>query len=139
LRLDPPLRWALYAAIGVLFLTGLAWLGADQMKDGARSELWQVTASYLLMIHGGAAMLTLMLIGALVPLHILRCWRAGKNRITGTAMVIFNTVLIATSLGLYYAGSDQLRPWMSRLHIGFGLALPALIAVHLVLGKRSRT
>jgi hypothetical protein len=139
LRLDPRFRWTLYAAVGLLFLTGAAWLVADQMKEGARSELWQVTASYLLMIHGGAAMLTLMLFGALAPLHIARCWRAGKNRVTGTGMVTFNAILIVTSLGLYYAGSDALRPWMSRVHTAFGLVLPVLIVAHIVLGRRGRS
>jgi len=137
LRLDPRFRWALYAAFGALFLTGAAWLVADQMKEGAHGDVWQETASYLLMIHGGAAMLMLMLYGALIPLHVARSWRARKNRVTGTAMVTFNTVLIATSFGLYYAGSEVLRPWMSGVHIGVGLALPILIAVHVVLGRRS--
>ena len=139
MRLDPGFRWALYAAFGALFLSGAAWLVADELKAGADGELWQATAAYLLMIHGSVAMLTLMLLGALVPLHIARCWRAGKNRVTGTVMVTFNAVLILTSLGLYYAGSDVLRPWMSRVHIGFGLALPLLIAGHIVLGRRSRS
>ncbi len=137
MRLDPRFRWALYAAIGALLLTGAAWLVADQMKEGTHGEAWQETASSLLMIHGGAAMLTLMLFGALVPLHVVRCWRARKNRVTGTAMVTFNAVLIVTSFGLYYAGSEVLRPWMSGVHIGVGLALPVLIVVHIALGRRS--
>jgi hypothetical protein len=137
LRLDPRFRWALYAAFGALFLTGAAWLVADQMKEGAHGELWQGTASYLLMIHGGAAMLMLTLFGALVPSHIARCWRAGKNRVTGIAMVTFNSILIVTAFGLYYAGSEVLRPWMSRVHIGVGLAIPILIGAHIMLGRRN--
>jgi predicted small integral membrane protein len=137
LRLDPRFRWALYAAFGALFLTGAAWLVADQMKEGVHGDAWQETASYLLMIHGGAAMLMLMLYGALVPLHIARSWRARRNRVTGTAMATFNAVLIVTSFGLYYAGSEVFRPWMSGVHIAVGLALPVLIALHVVLGRRS--
>jgi hypothetical protein len=30
-----------------------------------------------------------------------------------------------------------LRPWMSGVHTGVGLALPVLIMVHIVLGRRS--
>jgi hypothetical protein len=134
LRLDQRFRWALYAVIGALFLTGAAWLVADRMKEGG--DAWQDTAAYLLMIHGGVAMLMLMLFGALVPLHVGRSWRARKNRVTGTAMVTFNAVLIVTSFGLYYAGSEVLRPWMSGVHTGVGLALPVLIMVHIVLGRR---
>ena len=120
-----------------MFVTGAAWLVADQLKQGDRADLWQTTGAYLLMIHGGAAMLMLMLIGALVPVHLLRCWRARKNRLSGSAMATANAVLIVTAFGLYYAGSDAIRPWMSVVHMWFGLALPILIAVHIVLGRRS--
>jgi hypothetical protein len=137
LRVDHRFRFALYAAFSVLFVTGAGWLLADRMKDAAGTgEAWQMTAAYLLMLHGGAAMITLMLLGALVPLHIRLAWRSRRNRVTGPAMVTSNAVLVATSFGLYYAGSEVLRPWMSNIHIGFGLCLPALLVVHVLLGRR---
>jgi hypothetical protein len=126
----------LYGAIAAMVVTGVAWLAADQLKDA--SEIWQQIAATLLMIHGGGAMLTLMLLGALVPLHVLRAWRAGRNRLTGAAMATFNVTLIATSFGLYYFGSETLRPIASWLHIGIGCALPALFLVHVVSGRRAR-
>jgi uncharacterized membrane protein YbjE (DUF340 family) len=135
LRIDPQFRWAIYIAFAVLFLTGAVWLIADALKES--DEIWQQTAANLLMVHGGAAMLALMLLGALVPLHLRRAWRAGKNRITGTVMATFNVVLIVTAFGLYYAGSDVVRPWISRLHYGFGLALPVLFFLHVVCGRRA--
>jgi predicted small integral membrane protein len=137
LRLEPSFRYALYAAFAVLFITGAGWLVADQLKEAANGEGWQTAAAYLLMIHGGAAMATLLLLGALVPLHMRRGWRAGRNRITGTAMVTFNAALILTAFGLYYLGSETLRPWASELHIGFGILFPVLLLVHIVVGRRS--
>jgi hypothetical protein len=137
LRLDPAFRAALYAAFAVLLVTGAAWLWADAMKDSPSGEGWQAAGADLLMIHGGTAMATLMLIGALIPLHLRRGWRARRNRITGAAMATFNAVLIVTAFGLYYFGSDLLRPWSSRLHIAFGLALPVLFVIHVVTGRRS--
>jgi hypothetical protein len=137
LRLDPRFRFALYAAFSVLFVTGAGWLLADQMKEATNNgEAWQMTAAYLLMLHGGAAMVTLMLLGALVPLHVQRAWRSQRNRLTATAMLTLNGVLVVTSFGLYYAGSDVLRPWMSDIHIGFGLCLPVLFFVHVLVGRR---
>ena len=135
MRIDPQFRWAIYAAFGVLFVTGAVWLVADALKES--QEFWQQTAANLLMVHGGAALVTLMLLGALVPLHLRRAWRARKNRITGTVMATFNLVLIVTAFGLYYSGSDMLRPWISRLHYGLGLALPVLFLVHVVSGRRA--
>jgi hypothetical protein len=90
------------------------------------------------MIHGGAAILTLMLLGALFPLHIGRAWRAKKNRATGNVMLAFNAVLIATTLGFYYLGSEATRPWASDVHIAFGLATPLLFLAHVKTGRARR-
>ena len=70
LQLDRRLRWSLYAAFALLFATGAAWLLADQLKDSADGEFWQATIANVLMVHGGAAMLTLLLLGALFPIHM---------------------------------------------------------------------
>jgi hypothetical protein len=136
LRLNPYFRWAVYTAFAVLLATGAAWLLADQFKDSANGELWQAAGANLLMLHGGTAMATLLLLGALVPLHMQRGWRARKNRTTGSAMITFNAILIVTAFGLYYLGSETLRPWISDAHIVVGLALPLLLLVHVILGRR---
>jgi hypothetical protein len=137
LRLDRSFRYALYTAFAVLFVTGAGWLLADQMKDMSSGEGWQLAVAYLLMAHGGTAMAALLLLGALFPLHVRRAWRAGRNRLTGATMVTFNAVLILTAFGLYYLGSETLRPWASLLHTAVGLLLPILFIVHVVIGRRS--
>jgi cation transport ATPase len=135
-RLEPPFRFAIYIAFAMLFASGAVWLVADQMKESANGEIWQQSAAYLLMVHGGAAMVTLMLLGALFPLHIGRAWRARKNRATGILMLACNAVLIATAFGLYYLGSEAIRPWASDLHIAFGLAMPLLFLAHVKTGRK---
>jgi len=99
-------------------------------------EIWQQSIAYLLMVHGGVAMITLLLLGALVPLHLLRAWRSGKNRISGSLMATFNAVLIATAFGLYYLGSESLRPWMSWTHIVAGFSLAVWFPFHIYWGRR---
>src|SRR5262249_24036310 len=138
LRLESRFRFALYSAFALLVLTGAVWLVADQLKD-SESELWQRVASSMLMVHGGTAMVTLLLLGALFPVHIRLGWRSKRNRLTGPAMVTFNAMLIVTAFGLYYSGSDIVRPWMSDIHLGLGVALPALFVLHVLLGRRSRS
>jgi hypothetical protein len=108
------------------------------MKETATGEGWQSAAAWLLMTHGGAAMAVLLLLGALVPLHMRRGWLARRNRITGSVMVACNAVFVLTAFGLYYFGSETLRPWASRLHIAVGLLVPVLFVVHVVNGRRSR-
>jgi ABC-type spermidine/putrescine transport system permease subunit II len=136
LRLKPSLRLSVYSAFAILFLTGAGWLVADWQKDIAGDEAWQQAAAYLLTVHGGGAMVTLLLLGALIPLHVRRGWRSGKNLISGSLMVSLNALLIATAFGLYYLGSETLRPWIKWSHVVVGFWVPLLFAAHIVLGRR---
>ncbi len=90
------------------------------------------------MLHGMTAMAALVLLGVMIPVHVQRSWRAGKNRISGAVMVGLNAVLIATACGLYYAGSELLRTFVTDVHIAVGFALPALAIAHIVLGRRAK-
>jgi hypothetical protein len=137
-RLDPRFRGALYAAFAVLTISGGVWLLADWRKNTLEPDFWQEISPLMLSLHGGAAMVTLMLLGALVPVHIRRTWRSGRNRLTGPTMVALNGLLILTAFGLYYAGSETLRPWISDVHIAVGVALPAALLAHVWLGRRTR-
>ncbi|MGB8400489.1 hypothetical protein [Bradyrhizobium sp.] len=136
MRLKPSFRFSIYAALAVLLLTGAGWLVADRQKDLSSSEIWQQTAASLLMAHGGAAMVTLLLLGALIPVHVLRGWRNGNNLVSGSAMIALSTLLVVTAFGLYYLGSEAVRPWISWIHIIVGFALPAWLGLHIFLGRR---
>ncbi|QOZ30516.1 hypothetical protein XH92_01295 [Bradyrhizobium sp. CCBAU 53421] len=126
----------MYAAFAALLLTGVGWLVADWQKNIDGAEIWQQVAANLLMVHGGVAMLALLLLGALVPVHLLRAWRSRKNRISGSIMATFNAALIVTAFGLYYLGSEVVRPWMSWIHLSAGLVLSLMFPLHIWLGRR---
>ena len=136
MRLKSSFRYAIYAAFAVLFLTGAGWFVADWNKDS--DEIWQQLAANMLMVHGGVAMLTLMALGALIPLHFLRAWHSGKNLASGSIMAAFNIVLITTAFGLYYLGSEAVRPWMSWIHIAAGLCVFLMFPIHILLGRRTK-
>ena len=121
----------------MLFITGVAWWVADALKESPNGDLWQTIAANLLMLHGGAAMVTLMLLGALIPLHLQRAWRSGRNRTAGAVMIAFNAVLIVTAFGLYYLGAETVRPWFSNVHLAIGLFMPAMFLAHIWLGRRT--
>jgi len=135
-RLKSIFRYWTYAVFSVLLATGAAWLVADWQKDA--DEVWQQAAANLLVIHGGAAMLALMALGALIPLHLLRAWRAQKNLVSGITVATVNAVLIVTAFGLYYLGSETVRPWMSWIHIGAGFFLALMLPLHILFGRRAR-
>jgi cation transport ATPase len=137
MRLKSAFRFALYGIFTLLFVSGVVWMLADKMKNNpdADSEMWSQAATFLLTLHGGAAMVTLMLLGALGPMHVQRAWRAKTNRATGVASLALYGLLIATAFGLYYLGSEAVRPWISYVHIAFGLAVPAVITAHVMVGR----
>jgi Na+/H+ antiporter NhaC len=135
-RLKSTFRYWTYAVFSILLLTGAAWLVADWQKDA--DEAWQQAATSLLMVHGGAAMLALIALGALIPLHLLRAWRARKNLVSGIAVAGVNAVLIVTAFGLYYLGSETVRPWISWIHIAAGFFLALMLPFHILLGRRAR-
>jgi hypothetical protein len=135
MRIKTAFRLALYGAFGLLFATGILWLVADRLKEGSSSDLWQQTAAFALMLHGGTTMVALMFLGALVPSHVQRAWRAKKNRATGIVSLTVYGLLILTAFGLYYLGSEAVRPWLSFVHATIGLAVPAVIAAHILVGR----
>jgi hypothetical protein len=129
-------RALFYAVFGVLFASGLLWLFVGVEDDPFHSAGQSDTAALLLKLHGGSAMLFLIFLGALIPLHIRNYWRNGRNRWAGAMMIAINTILIVTAYLLYYSGSDSVRAWGGELHIIGGLALPPAIALHVWLGRR---
>jgi len=130
-RLSARFQAVLYLTVGALVVTGTVWLLLDRAT-------WPETATYLLRLHGAAAMVTLVLLGTLLPLHVRVGWRRGRNVASGIVMLATNGALVLTAFGLYYAGSESLRHWTSALHTAIGLALPLLIVAHVVLGRRAR-
>jgi len=137
LRLNRWFRRGLYGVLTLMFLTGMIWLVADWKKSAPDGEMWQSMAAWLLMAHGGGAMITLLLLGAVLPVHAHRSWRGRRNRTSGAIMVTMNAVLITTSFGLYYMGSEAIRPWLSDIHIGAGICLPIFLVAHILLGRRT--
>jgi hypothetical protein len=122
---------AVYVSFGMLLLTGAGWMLAQQrLEDPA----WERVPGLLLKIHGGAAMAALLVLGALVN-HIRRGWNANKNRLSGALLIALNTFLIVTGYGLYYAGDEATREWLSRWHAWIGLVVFVLLPAHVIAGR----
>ncbi|MGH6857071.1 MAG: hypothetical protein ACRECP_05350 [Methylocella sp.] len=88
------------------------------------------------MPHGGAAMLTLMVLGALVPLHIGRAWRAKKIRATGSVTLAFNAVLIATTFRLHYLAPKFCGHGQAAFLSPSAYGLPLLFLGHIKTGRK---
>ena len=127
-------RW-FYGVFGVLFLSGTAWWVLKWRTEEADPTSWVAT---LAKIHGGAAMLALVVLGTLVPMHIRRGWRIRRNRLAGATLTVACGLLVVSGYLLYYAGGESLRKTATYIHEFLGVGLPLLIAWHIARGRRSR-
>ncbi len=120
----------MYLAFGALLLTGAGWMLAQTHLEEAG---WEKITRLLLKVHGGAAMLALLLLGAL-SLHVKRGWPANRNRLSGAVLVAVNAFLVVSGYGLYYASGEALRAWLSRWHAWIGLGIFILLPAHVIAG-----
>lgn len=127
MRLTKTLRYLLLAIFAVLLISGGAWWALDEFqRAGGR---------WLLALHGGAAMVAFMVLGAVLGHHAPLAWRRRVNRFSGGILLMVLAILTVTAYILYYSGSDALREQASLLHTVLGLALPAVLAGHMLIGR----
>lgn len=137
IRLTRLHEWWVYGVVTLLAASGLLWLlfhyfVTVQADFGATRHPLE---AWWLKVHGAAAMLALVLIGSVMPVHIRKAWHAGKNRSTGSVMLAVVAVLIFTAYALYYASNEQSRPWISVTHWAIGLAMVPAMILHVVIGR----
>lgn len=137
IRLKRLQRYSLYAVLFLLFFSGGAWTYWNYLI-GSPGDFEASAKAWAMKIHGAAAMAILVLIGMLLSAHVRFAWRARRNRGNGSVFLSAFAVLTVTGYGLYYAGGERPRAWMSWIHLAVGLALPILLLVHIFLGKRTR-
>ena len=130
MRLPASLRAALYTVGLLVAASGVIWLFT---RDGSRR-----LAAACMQVHGGAAMMLLVLIGAVAALHAPAGWRERKNRASGAVLATVLTVLLVTGALLYYLGDEGARSMASTVHWTVGCAALVLGALHIWLGRRSR-
>ena len=130
-RLNRPFKAVVYLSFGVLLVTGAWWMYGQARLDDA---YWVTLPRLLMKIHGAAAMVSLVVLGALA-MHIRRGWKADKNRLSGVLLIAVNVFLIVSGYGLYYAGGEALREWLSRWHAWIGLVSGVLLPAHVLAGR----
>ncbi len=130
-RLPAFQRWATYGTLAIVAASGVAWLTLhDWLQWG-----WFAAEHRLLVVHGVAAALSLIVIGGLLPLHIRLAWRTRRNRMSGVGALAVMGLLGLSGLLLYY-GDEEWRDMVRWLHIGVGGLGIAAIPFHVWVGKR---
>jgi len=125
-------RRVIYAMVVALFFTGVAWAVLHYLNEVLGVDAREALAvnATLMKIHGGAAMIALVLVGTLLPRHVRIGWKLGRNSRSGVLVLALCSVLAASGYLLYYAGAEVVRYATSWIHLGVGVALPLPLAVH---------
>jgi hypothetical protein len=139
-RLGRRHEWAVYAILSLVFASGAgwAWLHHFARTSGQFGETSRPLESWLQKAHGATSMLALILFGTLFVTHIQRGWQARRNRRSGGSLFILFAFLVVTGYALYYSGNETFRALASSTHLWVGLFFPAIVALHVWRGKKSR-
>lgn len=140
IRFSPRFRTFFYAAFGLLFATGVLWEIFHQYVK-VQSDFGPAShplEKWWLRLHGGSAMVVLVLLGMLLPIHVRIAWHSGRNRLSACTLAALCLLLIVTGYGLYYLGGEKARSLASISHLVLGLGLPLIIVWHVLAGKSSR-
>lgn len=124
-------KWSTYLLLSTCLVSGLIWFVlADWLVLMPPSlKPWWV-------VHGTSSLLSLLVIGAAVPHHMLVTWRSHRNRWGGFAASLVLLGLLITALLLFY-GTEGLHDPVRWIHIGLGLGILILFPWHILRGKRS--
>jgi hypothetical protein len=126
-----------YSATALLVISGIVWLVLHYflVTPGEFGEGVHPMEHLTLSVHGGVAMAALIVYGSLLPIHIRRAWAIRRNIFLGIAVVVFMLALAITGYLLYYAGGEEARPIIGAVHWILGLAVPAVLAWHVLSGR----
>lgn len=132
------LRW-IYWSGAALVTTGVLWLLFHYFvrTHGQFGETAHPLEIWWLRLHGACAMLVLVVIGSLLPVHVRRGWHLRKNLLAGCVMGTLALLLIASGYALYYFGDEEARGWISAFHWVLGLGAPLVLTWHVWRGRRA--
>ena len=131
-------KLSIYAVLTALLLSGIAWLIAhfSLRVMGEFGETVHPLEHWSMQVHGALIVPFAVFVGSLLLQHMRRAHRAHRNRASGWTMIVSLMWLALTGYGLYYFASETARPLWSVAHWVIGCALPALLFLHIFLGRR---
>ncbi len=85
--------------------------------------------------HCAAGFLFVGMVGALLVVHVRIGWRRRLNRISGVSLLLLVLILLISTLGIYYLGSELLSRVSSVTHTGAGLLMVLAAVWHSIKGR----
>lgn len=138
-QIAPLFKWSLYLSLGLLFLSGIAWLilhyfFTTETEFGTAPSPFEHT---VLAIHGVAVPVFLVVFGTLFPTHIQRAFKARQNFLSGMFFIATLFILIASGYALYYSGNEANRSIASTTHSVIGILIVPFLLLHMTIGRKA--
>jgi heme A synthase len=139
--MSPGLRRALYAAFGLLWLSGSAWLVLHYLfrtegEFGPAPHPWEPG---VLTVHGIVAMLALFLFGWVSGGHIGDNWRPRLRRASGVWLTSLLGALVLTGIANYYLVDGGWHEGSALVHEIIGVAVLLPLAWHFFKPRRRQS
>lgn len=130
-------RRLIYGVGTGLWLSGGAWLIFHYflVQNGEFGPTPHPLEPWWLKAHGAFAFAALWSFGLLWGIHIVNGWAVHRRRRSGGLLVGTLTWLVLSGYLLYYLSDERLRPIVSLLHWGVGLASLGLLGAHVLLAR----
>ena len=132
--------WLLTVSLGLLWLSGIAWLlihyyGQVAGEFGPEANPFE---PWMLRLHGLMLIPALLGIGGLFVAHVPKGWNYRYQRVAGVALSTALGVLILSGYLLYYLGDEGWRADVSLVHWVVGVVGIAVFVWHYISGRRRR-
>jgi heme A synthase len=124
---------AVLAVSGLLLLPGMLAL---RLEREVPFEWLMNSRVVLAATHGFLAFISLLVLGALLPVHVRHSLRQHNNKRSGITLLCVFALLMLTGWGIYYLADEQWSLWASLLHVLTGLLVAAAMAVHVVMARQ---
>ncbi len=139
-KLSPWFKKLVYAGLLVSWLSGLMFFVMNNWVtvEGAFGPEKHPMQFNVLMVHGAAAFLMLMLFGSMLSNHIPLSWKTKRLRKVGVSLTSFIVLQTLTAYLLYYLANENARSVTAWVHLISGAVLPLILLGHVLVGSKRR-
>ena len=140
IRLSKIHEYIIYLISVIVTISGFVWLYFDFFVRVETEYSLQVhpMQNIFLIMHGTSSLFLLILLGSVLPIHVLKAWKIKNNRLSGGFFLLLFTILILTGIGLFYSAVEDNRRILSVLHWVIGILFPIFFVIHIYFGKYKR-
>ena len=137
IRLSKIHEYIIYLISVIVTISGFVWLYFDFFVRVETEYSLQVhpMQNIFLIMHGTSSLIFLILLGSVLPIHVLKAWKIKNNRLSGGFFLLLFTILILTGIGLFYSAVEDNRRILSVLHWVIGILFPIFFVIHIYFGK----